>query len=87
MESDSTFPKLVQAYKVSKFMKTNKFGVEVPQTTREALKMDEADGNNLWSQAMDAEIKSLHAHNTFHCSGTRSTNSYRLQENTLPLHL
>src|SRR5688572_14860782 len=65
MEADKSFPTLVHAYKVSKFMKTIKFSIEVPQTTRQAFEMDESDGNNLWSQAMDSEIKSLHAHDTF----------------------
>src|SRR5688500_14549646 len=65
MVSDRTFPKLDHAYKVSTFMKTMKFGVEVPQTTKQAFTMDEAESNHLWSQAMEAAIKSLHAHNTF----------------------
>ncbi len=46
-------------------MKTIKFGVEVPQSTKHALELDVAEGNDLWKQAMDTEINQLHAHNTF----------------------
>src|SRR5687768_14021043 len=65
MDIDKLFPMLFHAYKMSKFMKTIKFGVEVPQTTKQTFVMDESDGNNLWSKAIDSEIKSLHEHDTF----------------------
>src|SRR5688572_2577048 len=65
IDSDGIIPKMVHAYKVSKFMKTIKFGVEVPQTMKQAFAMDEADSSNLWAKAMDSEIQSLHDHDTF----------------------
>jgi hypothetical protein len=54
-----------QACKVSRFMKTIKFGVEVPQSTKKAFEMDHVEGNNLWRESMQIEIDQLHAHETF----------------------
>ena len=58
-------PIIHQAYKVSRFMKTIKFGVEVPQSTKKAFEMDQVEGNNLWRESMQIEIDQLHAHETF----------------------
>ena len=40
-------PIIHQAYKVSRFMKTIKFGIEDPQYTKKAFEMDHVEGNNL----------------------------------------
>ena len=65
LEAESDFDQMVQAYKVSRYMKTFKFGVEVPQSTKQALEIDKRDGNKLWKEAMITEIDQLHAHKTF----------------------
>ena len=46
-------------------MKTIKFGVEAPQSTKKAFEMDQVEGNNLWRESMQIEIDQLHAHETF----------------------
>src|SRR5688500_7223411 len=56
---------MVYAYKASRFLKNIKFGTEVPQSTRHALKIDEADGTNLWKQSMNTEINQLLEYDTF----------------------
>ena len=40
-------PIIHQAYKVSRCMKTIKFGIEVPQSTKKAFEMDQVESNNL----------------------------------------
>ena len=54
-----------QVYKVSRFMKTICFGVEVPQSTKRAFDIYKEEGNNLWRESMQIEIDQLHAHETF----------------------
>ena len=56
---------MIKAYKVTKFLKYIKFGVEVPQSTQQAFEMDKQEGSNLWREAMETEISQLHAHETF----------------------
>ena len=58
-------PIIHQAYKVSRFIKTIKFGVEVLHSTKKAFEMDQVEGNNLWRESMQIEIDQLHAHETF----------------------
>jgi len=41
------------------------FGIQVPRNQKEALLLDQKHGNNNWSNAMSAEIESLHEYNTF----------------------
>ena len=58
-------PIIHQAYKVPRFMKTIKFGIEPPQSTKKAFEMDHVEGNNLWREFMQIEIDQLHVHGTF----------------------
>jgi hypothetical protein len=58
-------PIIHHAYKVSRFMMSIKFEVEVPQNTKKAFEMDQVEGNNLWRDSMQIEIDQLHAHETF----------------------
>ena len=53
------------AYKASKYLRNIKFGVEVPQSTRHAFKIDEEDGKELWKKAMETEINQLMEYETF----------------------
>jgi hypothetical protein len=38
---------------------THKFGIQVPKTWGEAVKMDEENGNNLWQYAIRKEMKNV----------------------------
>ena len=44
IQSDKALNNMVYAYKASRFLRNIKFGVEVPQSTRHAFKIDEEDG-------------------------------------------
>ena len=65
MNSDKMLNNMVYAYKASRHLRNIKFGVEVPQSTRHALQIDQEDGINLWKQAMDTEINQLNEYETF----------------------
>ena len=41
---------MVYAYKASKLLRNIMFGVEVPQSTRHAFKIDEENGKGLWEK-------------------------------------
>ena len=56
LQSDQILNNMVNAYKVSSFQQNIKFGVEVPRSTRHALKIDAQDGTNLWKEAMRTKI-------------------------------
>ena len=65
LEQDKTLKNMVYAYKASRYLKNVKFGVEVPQSTRHALQIDEADKSSLWKESMATEINQLHEYNKF----------------------
>jgi hypothetical protein len=46
-------------------MGSYKYGIYVPRNTEEALKVDEANGNTLWAEAIRREIKALWEMGTF----------------------
>ena len=35
------------------------FGIEVPNTVKEALEMDKKNGNNIWREAIEKEMKKV----------------------------
>ena len=39
--------------------KTHMFGIEIPNTVREALELDRKNGNNLWREAIEKEMKNV----------------------------
>jgi uncharacterized membrane protein len=43
---------LVQKRTTSYLKRTHKFGIEVPKTVKEALKLDRKNGNTLWADAI-----------------------------------
>jgi hypothetical protein len=45
------------------------FGTQVPRNVKEALELDKRNGNNKWRDAMQEEIDSLNAYNTFKDKG------------------
>ena len=42
-----------------------KFGVQVPRSHDEAMKLDEINGNKLWAEAEAKEFEQIDAHKTF----------------------
>jgi hypothetical protein len=40
------------------------FGVEIPRNVRHALEIDKMNGNNLWREAMDKELKVINEFKT-----------------------
>jgi len=42
-----------------------KFGIEVPRSLSHALWLDKRNGNNLWKEAIEAELKQINAYQTF----------------------
>ena len=42
-----------------------KFGVEIPNNTKHGLILDHLNGDSLWKEATDKELKSLSDHKTF----------------------
>jgi hypothetical protein len=40
--------------------RTQKFGIEVPKTVKEALVLDRKNGNTLWADAIAKEMKEVH---------------------------
>ena len=40
------------------------FGVQVPRSYKEALKLDKANGNTLWQDAIQKELDQIIAYNT-----------------------
>jgi hypothetical protein len=45
------------------------FGTRLPQNAKDALAFDEANGNHLWKDAMNAELAGLHEYDTFQDMG------------------
>ncbi len=39
--------------------RTHKFGIEVPETLKEALKLDKKNGNKFWADAIAKEMKDI----------------------------
>jgi hypothetical protein len=50
---------------------THKFGILVPKHRKEALDIDDANGDNKWQKSIDVEINQINEHNTFHDLGKR----------------
>ena len=55
---------IIRAYKVSKEV-TYKFGVQVPNNTQEALRLDSAAAEKLWYNAIETELKQINDYETF----------------------
>ncbi|MEM7375758.1 MAG: reverse transcriptase domain-containing protein, partial [Bacteroidota bacterium] len=61
-----------------------KFGVEVPVNARHALRLDLANGNSLWKEAIAKELAEINQHQTFRfVSDNDDLSSYQL----IPYHI
>ena len=42
-----------------------KFGIEVPKSFKDALRIDSVNGNKLWEETIKTELKQINSYNTF----------------------
>ena len=67
LDSDSHIVNMIRAYKV--FTKiAYKFGVQVPKSTKDSLKLDAENGNELWAESIKTEFKQINDSETFRVS-------------------
>jgi hypothetical protein len=64
-----------------------KYGVQVPQSVREALLLDEEDDNTLWTDTMSKEICALNKLNCFRVQERANWNPRDEGYQYAPLHL
>ena len=62
---DEAYNRMVQAYKASVRKNKIKFGIEVPYSTKEALRLDQVKGTSEWRDSINLEIKMLLDFKTF----------------------
>src|SRR5210317_1019335 len=62
VKRDVRFSRMMRNVNQAKARKGPKyqFGVQVPRNVKEAYQLDEANGNTLWTSAIQKEITSLH---------------------------
>ena len=51
--------RIIAAIKVRAKRKTHKFGIEVPTSVEDALRIDRENGNNLWQKALQLEMSEI----------------------------
>ena len=61
-----------------------KFGVQVPVSPKHALAIDDSNGNGLWKEAIDKELKQINEYETFRTLETGETLSIDYQR--IPYH-
>ena len=66
-KSDSIIS-LVKKRQTRYLKKTHKFGIEMPNTVKEAAKLDANNGDTKWMDAISKEIASIHLVSTFFAS-------------------
>ena len=62
---DEAYTRMVNIYKATVRKNKIKFGIEVPFSTREALRLDRANKNEGWRKAINLEIQMLLDFETF----------------------
>ena len=58
VDADKDLVQMVHTYRTSTF-KQYKYGVELPQSYKHALQLDERNGNKLWEAAINTEIDQM----------------------------
>ena len=58
---------MIRAYKVSTEI-AYKFGVQVPKSTKDSLKLDAENGNEFWAESIKTEFKQINDSETFRVS-------------------
>jgi hypothetical protein len=56
---------LSSALKASRFETKYKFGVEVPHSVKHAIQLDKENGDSMWQQAMETELRQINTYETF----------------------
>ena len=51
--------RIIKKVKARYWAKTHKFGIELPKTVAEALKIDERTGTDFWRKAIEQEMKNV----------------------------
>jgi hypothetical protein len=51
--------RIISKVKSRYWKRTHKFGIELPKSVREALKLDELNGNSFWRAAIEKEMKNV----------------------------
>ena len=64
VNNDGELAQIIHAYKVSKEI-SYKFGVQVPNSTQDALRLDSATEEKLWHKAIEAELQQINDYKTF----------------------
>ena len=64
VNNDGELSQIIHAYKVSKEI-SYKFGVQVPNSTQDALRLDSASEEKLWHKAIEAELQQINDYKTF----------------------
>ena len=72
-ENSKVFINLSKIFASKGRQKVFKFGVEVPRNLKEALALDNYNGNELWSKATDKEVNELLEHKTFAIHDSKAT--------------
>jgi hypothetical protein len=57
--------RMMNQVKSSRKAITYQFGIQVPRNVKQALELDQLNGNSLWSDAMTKEINNVQAYDTF----------------------
>ena len=64
VNNDQELSQINHAYKVSKEI-SYKFGVQVPNSTQDALRLDSLSEEKLWHKAIEAELQQINEYETF----------------------
>jgi hypothetical protein len=65
LDDPNRMARMARAYTVSKDARTFKFGIEVARTVKHALYLDKLNGDTMWQDAIDTELRQINAYNTF----------------------
>lgn len=57
--------RIIKKVKSRYWKTTQKFGIDLPHSAEEALKLDEKNGNDYWRKAIEKEMKKVKGHETF----------------------
>ena len=64
-DTHEKFINITKSYKTSQSGPRLKFGIEVPMGVKQALMLDSINGNSLWRDAIDKELKQINDYRTF----------------------
>ena len=53
-----------------------KFGIEVPKNYKDALRLDQENGNTLWQDAIKTKLDQINSYNTFKDNGKQIPKGY-----------